>query len=76
MRTGLRMHFAALVAVLVQRYRLGAVFLGLAMAAKLYPIVLVPLAAVYVWRRAGRAGLTVKGRLLANEVATHLVPPR
>ena len=58
---------AALTAVLGGRPRLGAVTLGVAIAAKVYPAVLLPLVLAYVWRRAGRdealrcAGLVVAG---------------
>ena len=45
---------AALAALLANRYRLAAGVLGLAVAAKLYPGVLLPLALAYAWRRAGR----------------------
>ncbi len=45
---------AALVALVWRRDRLGFGVLGLAIAAKLYPLVLVPLALSYVWRRRGR----------------------
>jgi hypothetical protein len=44
----------AIAMVLRDRPRIGAVFLGLAILAKAYPIVLVPLLAAHVWRRAGR----------------------
>jgi len=43
----------ALLLFLRGRYVLGAGALGLAVSAKVYPLVLVPIAAVYVWRRAG-----------------------
>ena len=43
-----------IVLVLDDRPRLGFASLGLGTAAKLFPIVLVPLATVYVWRRSGR----------------------
>jgi hypothetical protein len=45
---------AALAALLSDRVRLGHVALGLAVAAKLYPGVLLPLAVAFAWRRHGR----------------------
>jgi hypothetical protein len=48
----------ALAALLSDRLRLGHVVLGAAIAAKLYPAVLLPLAVAYAWRRRGtREGL-------------------
>jgi len=44
----------ALAALIAGKNRAGAVVLGVAFAAKLYPAVLVPLAVTWVWRRAGR----------------------
>jgi len=44
----------ALAAVLRRRELLGFGLLGLAVTAKLYPLVLLPLAAVYLWSIAGR----------------------
>jgi hypothetical protein len=44
----------ALAAFVAGRQRLGAGALGLAVAAKLFPAVLAPLAAVWIWRRSGR----------------------
>jgi uncharacterized membrane protein len=44
----------ALAAVLRRRESLGFGLLGLAVAAKLYPLAIVPLAAIYVWTVAGR----------------------
>jgi hypothetical protein len=48
----------ALAALVVGRWRLGSAVVGLGIAIKLYPAVLVPLAVVSAWRRGGRrAGL-------------------
>ncbi len=45
---------AALAAIIGASARIGFALLALAVAAKVYPIVLVPLAVVYVWRGTGR----------------------
>jgi glycosyl transferase family 87 len=44
---------AALAALVSGRLRLGHALLGLGIAAKLYPVVFVPLGIVFVWKRAG-----------------------
>jgi uncharacterized membrane protein len=44
----------ALAALVHDRFRLGHGLLGAAIAAKLYPVVLLPLTVAYVWRRRGR----------------------
>jgi len=49
----------ALAAFVAGRQRLGAGALGLAVSAKLFPAVLVPVAAVWIWRRSGRRELAV-----------------
>jgi hypothetical protein len=53
----------ALAALVANRYRLGLGALGVAFATKLYPAALLPLAAAWVWRRAGRreAALALAG---------------
>jgi hypothetical protein len=45
---------ATLAALLADRYRLGLGVLGLAVASKLYPLAILPLALAYTWRRRGR----------------------
>ena len=45
---------AALAALVAGRVRVGHALLGLGIAAKLYPAVLVPLAVAFAWKRAGR----------------------
>ena len=54
---------AALAALVGGRDRLGSGLLGAAIAAKLYPVVLLPLLGVWLWRRSGRrraaAGLAI-----------------
>jgi len=64
----------ALLCFLRGRDLLGAATLGLAVSAKVYPLVLVPLAGVYVWRRAGaRRALT--GLAVLAVVAAAVVLP-
>ena len=63
-----------LAALLAGRHRVGAATLGLAIAAKLYPVVLVPLAGVWVWRRAGRREALVWLGVLVAVVAAIFVP--
>ena len=65
---------AAVAALLAGRSRLAAVVLGLAIAVKLYPLLLVPLAAIYVLRRAGRREAAVTVALTAGTVAAVLLP--
>jgi hypothetical protein len=64
----------ALAALVSGRVRLGHAVLGAAIAAKLYAVVLVPLALVYVWRRRGRREALICGALLAGVVAAAFVP--
>ncbi len=65
---------AALAALVAGRGRLGHAALGAAVAVKLYPAVLAPLALVYVWRRAGRREALVCGGILAGVVAAAFAP--
>jgi uncharacterized membrane protein len=64
----------ALLAFVRGRDRVGAGVLGAAIAAKAYPLVLVPVAAAWVWRRRGRREALVCGALLAAVVAACVVP--
>ena len=65
---------AALAALLSGRLRLGHVALGAAVAAKLYPAVLVPITIAYVWKREGRREALVCGGLLLAVLAAGFVP--
>jgi hypothetical protein len=64
----------ALAAFVAGRQRLGAGALGLAVAAKLFPAVLAPVAAVWIWRRSGRRELLVCAGLFAAVLAVCFVP--
>jgi uncharacterized membrane protein len=46
---------AGLAALLARRNRLGFGLLGFGIAAKIFPVVILPVALVWIWRRAGRA---------------------
>ena len=65
---------AALAALVNSRLRVGHLALGAAVAAKLYPAVLAPLAVAYVWRRKGRREALVCVGLLAGLVALVFLP--
>jgi hypothetical protein len=64
----------ALAALVHRRDRLGFGLLGAAVAVKLYPAVLVPVALGYVWRRRGRREALVCLALCAGVVALAYVP--
>ena len=66
---------AALAALVHGRDRLGCGLLGAAVAVKLYPAVLVPLAVAYVWRRRGRReALTSASRSQPRVVVAVFLP--
>jgi hypothetical protein len=65
---------AALAALLADRHRLGWAALGAASAAKLFPLVLVPLAAVWTVRRRGVDELARAAGVGAAVVAAGFVP--
>ena len=62
-----------LVAIVRERPMASGVLLGLGLAAKLWPAVLLPIGVVYLWRRRGRrAGLFVLGSFVAAAAACFL----
>ena len=65
---------ACVAALLHGRSRLAAVALGLAVAAKLYPLLLVPLAVIYVHRRSGRREAALAAVLTAAAFAAVVLP--
>jgi Glycosyltransferase family 87 len=65
---------AALAALLSGRERLALGVLGLAVAAKAYPLVLLPPALVYVWRRYGRREALAGAGVFAAVLAVVVVP--
>ena len=64
----------ALAALLRRRELLAFGLLGLAVTAKLYPLVLVPLAAMYVWSVAGRSRALRALAVLAGVVIVVMLP--
>jgi hypothetical protein len=65
---------AGVAAFLWRRPRLGAVMLGLAIAAKLYALVCVPLAFVWVWRSHGARAVLSWSAVLAAVLAVAFAP--
>jgi hypothetical protein len=65
---------AALAALVGGRWRLALAVLGVAVAAKLYPAVLVGPALVYVWRRAGRREALVAASVLLAVIGMLFLP--
>ena len=61
-------------ALLHGRSRLAAVALGLAVAAKLYPLLLVPLVVIYVHRRSGRREAALAAAITAATCAAVVLP--
>ena len=64
----------ALAALMSGRLRLGSGVLGLGVAAKLWPGVLVPLVVAYVWRTRGRREAVVCGGVLAAVAVACFLP--
>ena len=65
---------ACVAALLHGRSRLASLALGLAVAAKLYPLLLLPLAAIYVYRRLGRREAVVSVAVTAATFALVVLP--
>jgi uncharacterized membrane protein len=63
-----------LAAVLANRKRTGLGVLGVAAAAKIFPVVVVPPALAYVWRRYGRREALVCAAIFAGVVAAIFLP--
>lgn len=64
----------AMAAFVAGRHRLGSGVLGAAVAAKIFPVVLAPLLAVWVWRRRGRRAALACGAIFLAVVAAAFLP--
>jgi len=64
----------AMAAFLAGRDRLGSGVLGAAVAAKIFPVVLAPLLAAWVWRRRGRRAALGCGAIFLAVVAAAFLP--
>ena len=63
----------AVAAFVTERLRSGSILLGLAISAKLYPAILVPLVVIYAWKRQGRrSALTCLGLTAATVLVVFL----
>lgn len=65
---------AAVAALLSGYWRSSAIVFGVAIAAKIYPVVCVPIGFVWVWRRYGRRAAIVWSALLATSLAALFAP--
>ncbi len=65
---------AAVTAMYFDRNRTGFLLLGLGTAAKAFPVVVVPIAAVYVWRRHGRRAALICLAVFAVVVLACFLP--
>jgi hypothetical protein len=65
---------AALAAVLSGRERLGLAVLGIAVAAKIYPVVLLPVLLIYLWKRHGRSEAAIGLGAFAAAFAVIVAP--
>lgn len=64
----------ALAAFVSGRDRLGSGVLGAAVVAKIFPVVLAPLLAVWLWRRRGRRASVICGAIFAGVVLASFLP--
>lgn len=64
----------ALALLVAGRLRAGALLVGIGIAVKIYPVLLVPLLGVLAWRRGGRRELTVVVALAAAPVVLVYLP--
>jgi hypothetical protein len=65
---------AAVAALATGRWRVGSALVGIGIAVKLYPAVLLPLAVACAWRREGRRGATTALALAAGVAVVVFLP--